>query len=168
MEDFADMNAMFEFKPPPETISPVEKLLNGFEAHEAKEARAVEYYKRTLANMPSPVARFVMQLIVSDEEKHRAVIHAMVSTLEGSLTWTKPQGCLEGLGDLPALKDDLAQVTDELIHLEKSGIREYKNLAQESNGYYHGLFTILLDVLIRDSQKHVKVLEFLKENLETS
>ena len=42
--------------------------------------------------MPNPMTRFLMQLIVSDEEKHRAVIHAMVATLKGSLTWTKPAG----------------------------------------------------------------------------
>ena len=45
--------------------------------------------------MPNSVTRFLMQLIVSDEEKHRAVIHAMVATLQGSLTWTKPSDSLE-------------------------------------------------------------------------
>jgi rubrerythrin len=166
MEDFADVNVLLGVTPSAEEISPVEKLLNEFEAHEAKEARALEFYKRTMAHMANPATRFLMQLIVSDEEKHRAVIHAMVATLKGSLNWTKPPDSLEGVGDLTALNGKLRDVTEELIGLEKEGIREYHTLVKESRGYYHGLFKVLLDSMIRDSEKHVELLEFLKSNLK--
>ena len=59
-------------------------------------------------------------------------------------------------------------MTDEFIRLEKDGIREYRTLAKESTGYYHGLFKILLDSMIRDSEKHVELLEFLKGNLKAA
>ncbi len=52
--------------------------------------------------------------------------------------------------------------------LKKTGIREYKSLAKESSGYYNGLFKVLLDGMIRDSEKHVELLEFLRENLKHS
>ena len=166
MEEFADVNAMFDLMRTPEGISPVEKILNDFEAHEAKEEKALEFYRKASAHMPNPMTRFLMQLIVSDEEKHRAVMHAMVATLKGSLTWTKPAGSLEGVGDLRNMNGNLREVTDGFIQLEKDGIREYKTLAKESTGYYHGLFKILLDSMIRDSEKHVELLEFLNENLQ--
>ena len=168
MEDFADVSAMFGLTPTQEGISPVEKLLNEFEAHEAKEDRALDYYKKTLAHMPNPVTRFLMQLIISDEEKHRAVIHAMVSTLRGSLTWSKPAGSLEGVGDLATINGKLRDVTEEFIRLEKDGIKDYRALIKESSGYYHGLFKILLDAMIRDSEKHVELLEFLREGLKSA
>ena len=57
-------------------------------------------------------------------------------------------------------------VTEELIHLEKDGIREYQTLVKESSGYYHGLFKVLLDSMIRDSEKHVELLQFLNTNLK--
>jgi rubrerythrin len=166
MEEIADVNVMFDLMKTPEGISPVERLLNEFEAHEAKEEKALEYYKNILGAMPNPLTRFLMQLIVSDEEKHRAVIHAMVTTLKGRLTWTKPPGSLEGVGDLASMNSQLRETTEAFIRLEKDGIREYKTLVKESSGYYHGLFKILLDSMIRDSEKHVELLEFLKENLE--
>jgi rubrerythrin len=168
MEEFADMNALFDMTRGPEGLSPVEKLLNEFEAHESKEEKALEVYRKALEQLPNPLTRFLMQLIVSDEEKHRAVIHAMVATLKGSLTWTKPAGSLEGGGSLTVLNGQLRDVTDEFIRLEKDGIREYKTLVKESRGYYHGLFKILLDSMIRDSEKHVELLEFLKESLKTT
>jgi rubrerythrin len=168
MEDYADVSAILGFPPYAEGISPVEKLLNDFEAHEAKEDRALEFYKQTLAHLPNPATRFLLQLIVSDEEKHRAVIHAMAATLKGSLNWTKPAASLEGSADAASLNGDLRRVTDELIDLEKAGIREYKALAKESSGYYQGLFKVLLDGMIRDSEKHAEMLEFLKESLKNS
>jgi hypothetical protein len=116
--------------------------------------------------MPNPVTRFILQLIISDEEKHRAVIHAMIATLRGSLRWTKPEGSLEGPADLAETKSQLRISTDAFIELEKEGIRECKTLVKESSGYYHGIFKVLLDSMIRDSEKHIDLLEFLKENLK--
>ena len=101
MEEISDMAALFATKVihgSPE-ISPVERLLNEFEAHEAKEEKSLEQYRKLLAGCRIPY-RFLLQLIISDEEKHRAVIHAMIATLRGSLTWTKPEGSLEGAADL--------------------------------------------------------------------
>ena len=92
MEEMSDMAALFATRVTgsPE-ISPVERLLNEFEAHEAKEEKSLEQYRQLLSRMPNPVTRFLLQLIVSDEEKHRAVIHAMIATLRGSLMWNKPE-----------------------------------------------------------------------------
>ena len=36
MEEYADVNAVFDLMKTPEGISPVEKLLNEFEAHESR------------------------------------------------------------------------------------------------------------------------------------
>jgi bacterioferritin (cytochrome b1) len=169
MEEMSDMAALFatQVNPtgPPE-ISPVERLLNEFEAHEAKEEKSLEQYRKLLSNMPNPVTRFILQLIVSDEEKHRAVIHAMVATLRGSLMWKKPEGSLESTPELAAANRELRISTDAFIELEKEGIRECKTLVKESSGYYHGVFKILLDSMIKDSEKHIELLEFLKENLK--
>ena len=166
MEDFADLNSLFTR--PSEGISPIEKLLNDFEAHESQEDRALEFYKKCLAHVPNPATRVLLQLIVSDEEKHRAVVHAMAATLKGSLTWTQSASSLESIGDMADADGEIGRVTDELIELERAGIREYKSLAKEGGSLYHGLFKILIDGMIRDSEKHLELLYFLKENLKTA
>ena len=88
-----------------------------------------------IGDMKNPVNRFVLQLVVSDEEKHRAVVHAMAATLKGSLTWTKPSGSLEGDPDDAATNQKLLAVTDEFIKLERDGIKEYKSLLTASEDY---------------------------------
>ncbi len=166
MEEFNDVARVFDLSQEREELSHVERLLNEFEAHEAKEEQSIENYRRVLADVRNPITRFVMQLILSDEEKHRAVTHSMVSTLKGSLTWTKPVGTLEGAPDEATTHRELLAVTDEFIELEKSGIREYKVLLKESVEYYHGLFKILLNSMIRDSEKHVELLEFIRQRVK--
>jgi len=166
MEEMADVHVMYELMKSSDEISAVERLLSKFESHEEKEEKALEFYEKTLAEVKNPMTRFVLQLIMSDEEKHRAVSHAMVSTLKGSLAWTKPEGSLEGGADEASTNARLLAVTEEFINLEKEGIREYKTLVKESAGYYHGLFKILLDSMIRDSEKHLELLEFLHERLK--
>jgi hypothetical protein len=167
MQEMSDMAALFGAQASGSDVtSPIERLLNEFEAHEAKEEASLEQYRKLLGSMPNPVTRFILQLIVSDEEKHRAVIHAMVATLRGSLQWSRPEGSLEGMGDLAARNGQLRASTDAFIQLEKEGIRDCKTLVKESSGYYHGVFKILLDSMIRDSEKHVELLEFLKEHLK--
>jgi rubrerythrin len=141
-------------------------LLNEFEAHERREEKSLEVYRNVMGEMPNPMTRFLLQLIVSDEEKHRAVIHSMIATLKGSLTWTKPKESLEGGVDRLRIDGNLLEATEEFIRVEKEGIRDCKKLIQESSGYYHGLFKVLLDAMIRDSEKHVELLEFLKTSLK--
>ncbi len=166
MEEFTDIAGVLDLSKDHDELSQVERLLNEFEAHEGKEEQSIENYKKALAHVRNPATRFVMQMILSDEEKHRAMTHSMVSTLKGSLTWTKPAGTLEGGADEAATNRDLLAMTDEFIELEKSGIREYKVLLKESVDYYQGLFRILLNSMIRDSEKHVELLEFIRQRIE--
>ncbi len=169
MDEFYEMGALFSTKANvggTAEISPIERLLNEFEAHEAKEEKSIEQYRTLMRGLPNPVTKFILQLIISDEEKHRAVIHAMIATLKGSLTWTKPEGSLEGTVAVSVLNGRLRASTEEFIELEKEGIKECQTLMKESSGYYHGVFKILLDSMMRDSEKHIELLEFLKDSLK--
>jgi len=155
---------MMEYPESPE-ISEVERLMNEFEAHESQEGKFVQRYKDIAEKTKNPLIRFLLRLIVSDEEKHHAVTHAMASTLKGDLTWTKPEDAIRGLVDLPAEKGELLKLTEDFIQVEKEGIKEYKKLIKASEGYYGGLFVLLLKSMIHDSEKHVEILEFLRRRL---
>ena len=166
MNELFDFNTMSDLMKTAEGISPIERLLNEFEVHEAKEEKSLEYYRKIMGEMPDAMSRFLLQLIVSDEEKHRAVIHAMAATLKGSLNWTKPAASLEGDRDSAAAQQRFLAITDDFIKLEREGIKEYKNLLKASEDYYHGLFKILISAMTRDSEKHIELLEFLRERLK--
>lgn len=146
-------------------ISEVERVMNAFEAHESEERKFTRRYKEIAEKSKNPLVKFLLELIISDEEKHHAVTHAIVSTLKGSLSWTRPEDAITGLYELAEEKDELLRLTEDFIQLENDGIKEYKNLMKECNHYYRGLFTLLLKTMIDDSEKHVEILEFLRKSL---
>lgn len=166
MDEIGDLSVLDGLIQRNQGISAVEKLLNELEANEANEEKSVEEYRKALAGMKDPATGFIMRMIVSDEERHRAVTHAMTATLKGSLNWTKPAASLEGAPDDTELNRKLSAVTEEFIELEKTGLKEYKRLLKESSGYFHSLFKILIETMIRDSEKHVEMLEFLSRRLK--
>ena len=146
-------------------ISEVERLANEFEAHEAEEGKFLRQYKDLAGTTKNPMIKFLLQLIISDEEKHHAITHAMVSTLKGDLNWTRPDDAIRGLYDLGEDKERLLKLTEDFIRVEKQGITEYKKLIKESKGYYRDLFALLFQSMVHDSEKHVKILKFLRQRL---
>lgn len=146
--------------------SEVERLMNKFESHEEDERKFLHQYKEIADKSKSRFVKFLLQLIISDEEKHHAVTHAMVSTLQGSLRWTQPADAIGSLHEGEEEKDELLRVTHDFIGLEKKGIKEYKKLSKECGDYYHGLFGILLETMVQDSDKHIRILKFLQKKLK--
>jgi rubrerythrin len=146
-------------------LSEVERLTQDFEAHESDESRFVAQYKEVAAKTNNRMIRFLLQMIISDEEKHHAATHAMASTLKADLNWTDPDVALRGLYDLGEEKDQLVQLTADFIRVEKEGIKKYRELIKSSRGYYRDLFVILFESIIHDSEKHIKILEFLHARL---
>jgi rubrerythrin len=59
----------------PEEISACERLLNEFEAHEAGEGEFVKRYKEIAEKSKNSAVKFLLQLIITDEEKHNVVTH---------------------------------------------------------------------------------------------
>ena len=139
-------------------ISTTELLMNKFEAHEGGEREFVQRYKEIAEKSKNSLIKFLLKLIISDEEKHHAITHTMVSTLKDDLTWTRSESAFHDLADLGKEKDELLDLTGDFIQVEKKGIKEYKKLIKESRGYYRGLFVLLLQSMIRDSEKHVEIL----------
>jgi len=149
----------------PLEISEVERLANEFEAHEREEGKFLRQYKELAGKTNNRMVKFLLQMIISDEEKHHAITHAMASTLKGDLNWTNPDSAIRGLYDLGPDKEKLLKLTEDFIRVEKDGISEYKKLIKESKGYYRDLFVLLFRSMIRDSEKHAEILEFLRDRL---
>lgn len=146
-------------------ISAVELLMGEFESHEMQEGQFLQRYKEIAEKVKNPIIRFLLRLIIADEERHHAITHAMVATLKGDLHWTKPEDALRGLHELGQEKEGLLGLTEQFIQLEKEGVKEYKKLIKASKGYYRDLFVLLFQSMIHDSEKHIQILEFLRERL---
>lgn len=148
--------------------SEVERLMKEFESHEAHEAVFVRRYGEIFERMRNPLVKFLVELILADEEKHHKVLESMTSTLKGALTWTRFENAIEGLYNLGQQKDEILNVTEEFIRAERKEIVEYRTLMRASKKYYQGLFALFLAAMIHDSEKHIEILEFLRQKLKAA
>ena len=153
-------------KPAEQEVPEAERLLKEFETHDGKEGDFIRSYKEIATKSKDPLIKFLLQLIIADEERHHAVMHAMASSLRGSIYWSKPADAIPTFGELGGEKDDLTKLTGDFIKLEKDGIKESKQLLKATKGYYQGLFTLLVNTMIHDSEKHVEILDFLRQRLK--
>jgi hypothetical protein len=147
-------------------IAPIEVLMNEFEAHEASERKVLERYRTIAERFRSPFVKFLVELITADEERHHAIIRRVASMLKKSITWSGSDEALAGLYDVGEEKAELLEMTREFIREEKKGIKEIQGLAKISRDYYGGLLVLLLNSMVRDSEKHVEILEFLEKRLK--
>ncbi|NQU69097.1 MAG: hypothetical protein HQ514_01030 [Rhodospirillales bacterium] len=155
------------FEPLAREISAFEEMLGQFSAHERHEQEFLNDYRGIVDRHDNPLVKFLLQLIISDEEKHHEVVRTMTSALQTDLT-----GIRGGGADMPKLgalseqeKDDLLDLTGEFIRAEAQTIKEYKALMKRSKGYHKGLLVLLIKTIIHDSEKHMMILEFIDEKL---
>jgi len=153
-------------KPLAEEVSEAERLLGEYESHSGKEVDFIRRYQEIAQKTKDPTIKFLLQLIISDEEKHHGIMHAMAASLRGNLNWTRSPEAMSSPGDLGEDRDAFLKLTADFIKNEKEGIKETKKLMKSSKGYYQGLFTLLLEATIRDSEKHVDILDFLHKTIK--
>ena len=158
------------FRPEEQETSAFEQMLSQFSAHEKNEHVFLDEYRKVVERHDSPLVKFLLQLIISDEDKHHDVMRTLTSALQTDLT-----GISSGGTDLPKLgaiseeeKDDLLALTADFIKEEQATINDYKALLKESQGYHQGLLALMIRTIIHDSEKHVMILEFIDEKLRES
>lgn len=143
-----------------------EQMMNCFSAHEREERQFLEGYRDIAERHDNPLVRFLLQMIMSDEEKHHAVVHTIASTLNADLVGLRTNEKLPKLGQVSAEeKESLLKLTAEFIQTEKDGIKEYKALLKPSGDYYGGLLVLLIKTIIHDSEKHLMILQFIDKKL---
>ena len=158
----------YSAEPGKNTVSPVEQLMASFASHEKRERDSLRDYHGVLEKHDSPLVKYLVQLVIADEEKHHEIVRNIASSLAADLTWDSSGASVPQLGTLTVEdRDALMLLTEELIAEEKHGIDDFKKLLKVSKGYYSGLLELLIGVIIHDSKKHVMMLKFLKKCLRS-
>lgn len=170
MEPFANIFFPVQaFQPHEREQLTFEQLMQCFAAHEREERGFLEGYRDLADQHDNPLVRFLLQMIMSDEEKHHEVVHKISMTLDADLFGRRAGRRLPKIGPISDdEKESLLRLTAEFIRTEKEGIKEYEALLKSSTGYYGGLLVLLIKTIIHDSEKHLMILQFIDEKLRES
>ena len=158
--------SLYASQPDEREISVFERMLEQFVAHEQHEQVFVKEYGKIVKGLDNPLVKFLLQLIISDEEKHHALVRTIASGLRKDLEWLKEGADMPKLGSLsPDQRDELLSLTAELIKAEEETIGQFQALMRKSEGYRKGLPTLLIKTIIHDSEKHLMILEYIDERV---
>jgi rubrerythrin len=147
-------------------FSSVQRLISEFQSHASQEERWLSSYKEIAAESQDPLMRYLIGLIVVDEERHHQLMSRMISKLKDELAWTRPEGASRRRSESGEKSRRLLVSMESFLDAERKGIKEYERLKKTSQGLYRDVFALLYSTMINDSCKHITILDFLRRRLK--
>jgi hypothetical protein len=135
-------------------LNPVtrESLAATFERHAVEEGRILAQYQALADRLGESPAKFVIRLILTEEELHHELLRATAK-------WLREHAVAEERSTPPVgSTDELLRRTEELQHHEMDTIEACRGLRSELAGTGGALLATVLDVMVMDSQKHHRLL----------
>jgi hypothetical protein len=157
-------DAMWGVPESPE-FSSVQRLMNEFQAHANQEEQWLTSYQAIAKESSDPLIRFLLGLIVADEQRHHELTSRMISKLKDELAWTRAEGLSRRVYEKGEKRAQLLSSVERFLEAERKGIKEYEGLKKRSQGLYRDVFALLYTTMIHDSHKHIGILEFLRVKL---
>lgn len=143
-----------------------QELYERFRRHAEHEGAVIDEYRRLAEDTTSPDVRYLLELIIDDEERHHQVVDEMARTLRTHAA----SG--DGSAPVPALAfrhhdaAALRQATRHFIRLEADDRRQLRRLRRHLRHQRDSsLRPLLARILLADTQKHLMILRFLARRL---
>ena len=128
--------------------------------HGEQEGGALESYRKLAEQSDNDWVRYLVGLIMEDETRHHRVIGEMLHRVQSYVWEVDVPHSVPAIGS--PLDANLVDATQKLIAMEKSDGDELKRLrAALASGGSRSLLSLLVDMMIHDTAKHVLMLEFL-------
>lgn len=157
-------DAMWGVPESPE-FSSVQRLMNEFQSHADHEEQWLTNYQASAKEASDPLIRFLLGLIVTDEQRHHELTNWMIVKLKDELGWTRAEGLAPRVYEIGKKRKQLRSSVERFLEVEREGIKEYERLKKESQGLYRDVFALLYTTMIHESHKHIGILEFLRRKL---
>jgi rubrerythrin len=141
------------------------QLVDLLAAHDEGERDLLEAYERLAASAQAPAVTYLIRQIVEDERRHHRVMAEMANSIAWNWSRDKPESAVPGLPSR-AVGEELVAATRKLLDAERRDHSELKKLRKELKPFADTtLWALLVDVMLLETDKHIRVLRFLIDHL---
>ena len=149
----------------PHDLSEVDRaLIEHLETHVESEREVIDLYG-ALAEDGHPYVAFLASLIGEDEARHHRLFNEWIETIKAMAELREAPDGIPHV-DFHPVAPETIEMVDRLLRFEHEDLAATRSLRHEIRDVRTStLWGILVDVLIADTKKHIKVLKFLRARL---
>jgi rubrerythrin len=129
----------------------------------------LEEYVATAEGTPSKALRYLVNLLVEDEHRHHRFFNELASSLKSEAELSGVEPVIPRLDLRLVDSADLLATTRRLLEHERSDAAELKRLHKELHDLQDTtLWGLLVEVMQRDTEKHIAILRFVEEHAKAN
>ena len=136
-------------------------------SHVEAERGLLEEYRSAAQTSPSKALRYLVNLLIEDEIRHHRIFKELAESLKNEPLLGGHDPNIPYLDlDQAANRDAVFDLTDQLLKKEREDAQELKRLGRELHDVKDTtLWSLLVDVMQRDTDKHIAILRFAKKHI---
>ena len=135
-------------------------------SHVEAERGLLNEYRSALETSPSKALRYLVNLLIEDEIRHHRIFVELADSLKNDALLKGGDPSIPYLDfDRAPNRDGVIDLTDQLLGREQEDALELKRLRRELRDVKNtSLWGLLVDLMERDTQKHIAILRFAKKH----
>jgi hypothetical protein len=139
-------------------------ISHAFASHVRDESYVLDRYEELARSTADPGTRFLLQLILADEHHH----HQVFEQLQAAAATDASEDNIPGPPEPPAAEvPRLLEQTQRFIEFEHEDAASLKTLGRQLRASDTGsLWRLLVELMQLDTEKHLRILDYLKRHLE--
>ena len=140
------------------------RLIEHLDEHVTSEKEVIDLYD-ALAHDEHPYVAFIAELIGEDEARHHRLFTEWIETIKALAELRDAPDGIPHV-DYHAVDPETIELVDKLLHFEEADLAAAKKLRHEIRSMRTAtLWSMLMELVIADTKKHIKVLKFLRDRL---
>ncbi len=145
-----------------------DEIFEHVSTHGQVEGEILDEYQQ-LANDEemSPAFRYLARMILDDEVRHHQIFDDLAATMSAQRDQDGTEPPIPSLAGFHADRFRIKRVTDDLLRIEHEDLRELKQFSKQLKDLRNiNLWGFLIELMLDDTKKHIKILEFIRDRAE--
>lgn len=140
-----------------------EQVVKALNDHARDEDELLESYRRVLGDeSQAPAVRYLVDLIVKDEERHHRVLEELANAIVWGGFRTGPDNVVPDLPPSYSCDEGLRTQTRALLNHELADRAQLRRLRKSLRAYGDvALWELLVDLMDSDTEKHIRIFRFI-------
>ena len=144
------------------------EVVEALDRHGREEAELLERYRRFSEESESPAVRYLVRMVLEDEQRHHRVLEDLANTIAWDSLSGSPEQVVPALPMKYRRDDALRSETQALLEHELRDRTQLRRLRRRLRTYGDvAMWELLIDLMRSDTDKHIRIFRFILSN-ETS